>query len=128
MHLATTNRGGNPVIHPVWYHFENERLYVFTERNALKSRNVDRTHEAYFSVDTAQDPLRGVKGKARAGFLSDLSESVRIAKTIIQKYTGESDSPFSKSVADRLKSGEDVVIELQPLYYSTWDYGKMQQS
>src|SRR6266852_9808931 len=93
MHLATTNKAGDPVIHPIWYYFENERLYLFTGKNALKSRNIERTKEAYFSVDTAQDPLRGVKGKTRATFLSDLSEAVRIAKTIIQKYTGEADSP-----------------------------------
>jgi len=52
---------------------------------------------------------------------------VRIAQAIILKYTG-ADNPYIQSATQEIQSGESVVIELTPEYYSTWDYGKMSQS
>jgi len=127
LHLATINDDGSPVIHPIWYLYENGKLYLYTGRDALKARNIKRTKKAYFSVDTSTDPPKGVKGKASASFLSDLSDSVRIAQAIILKYTS-ADNPYIQSATKEIQSAESVVIELTPQYYSTWDYEKLGQS
>lgn len=126
LHLATTKENGDPVIHPIWYLFENGRLYLYTDTDTLKARNIKRTKMAYFSVDTSENPYKGVKGKASALFLGDPLTSIRIAKAIIEKYTGEKDNAYSQGVAKDIQSKESVVIELSPLYFATWDYGKMQ--
>jgi hypothetical protein len=30
-------------------------------------------------------------------------------------------------MADRSKNGEGVLVEISPKFFSTWDFGKMQQ-
>jgi hypothetical protein len=42
------------------------------------------------------------------------------------KYLGTLDHPIAKMVSDRSEKGEVVVIEINPKFFSTWDYGKMQ--
>jgi hypothetical protein len=43
------------------------------------------------------------------------------------KYLGTLDHPVAKMISDRSKKGEIVVIEISPKFFSTWDYGKMQE-
>ena len=126
LHLATTMENGDAVIHPIWFLYEKGRIFLFTGKDALKSRNIRRTKNAYFSVDTSEDPYRGVKGRAAALFLEDSSEATRIAQAIVGKYMGAYNE-YSKTLGDEIKSGESVVIALDPLFYSTWDYGKVQR-
>jgi hypothetical protein len=43
---------------------------------------------------------------------------------IILKYLGSLDHPVAKIIMDRSKSEEGVVIEINPKFFSTWDFGK----
>ena len=43
------------------------------------------------------------------------------------KYLGTRDHPVAKMITDNAKKGEIVLVEITPKFFSTWDYGKMQQ-
>ena len=32
---------------------------------------------------------------------------------------------MAKAISERSKSGEGVIIEIKPKFFSTWDFGKM---
>jgi hypothetical protein len=42
------------------------------------------------------------------------------------KYLGTLDHPIAKMITDHSKKGDNIVIEITPKFFSTWDYGKMQ--
>ena len=43
------------------------------------------------------------------------------------KYLGTLDHPVAKMITEGAKNGEIVLVEISPKFFSTWDYGKMQQ-
>ena len=124
MRLATSDSNGDPQIHPVWYHFANDRLYLMSDKNVRKIRNIKKNSTVYFSVDTDATPNRGVKGKGTAKIMSEIAKTLPIAETIVTKYLGDSKSGYGKGIMDSVKNGSEAVVEITPHYYSVWDYSK----
>ncbi len=93
LRLGTTNSKGEPNIHPVWYHYVTNKLYLMSYKDAVKVRNLKHSKTVYFSVDTDALPNRGVKGMA-------------------------------KNMIDEVRKGSEVLVEITPHYFSTWDYTK----
>jgi hypothetical protein len=54
----------------------------------------------------------------------DINFNVPIVEKIMEKYLGNTEHPIAKSLLKMQKSGQSVVIEIFPRYYSTWDLGK----
>lgn len=123
LRLGSKDDHGDPVIHPVWYLFENGKLYIFTGAGSKKAKNVARSSRVYFSIDSDSEPYRGVKGKANATIMKDSRRAVKVGSEIVMKYMG-ADNPFEKNLSKEVNSGESVVIEISPEYFSSWDYGK----
>jgi hypothetical protein len=46
---------------------------------------------------------------------------IPIAVEILVKYLGSTEYPMAKALLNMQKSGQSVVIEIAPKYYSTWD-------
>ena len=40
------------------------------------------------------------------------------------KYLGTLDHPIAKMITESSKKGENVLIEIGPKFFSTWDYSK----
>jgi nitroimidazol reductase NimA-like FMN-containing flavoprotein (pyridoxamine 5'-phosphate oxidase superfamily) len=125
MRLGTSDAKGDPVIHPVWYYYVNNKLYLMSDKDTLKVRNINRKKTVYFSVDTDAMPNRGVKGKGTATIVKGTGKSVSISEKIISKYLGASAGAMGKSMIDRVRDGSEVLVEITPTYFSTWDYTKM---
>ncbi len=89
LRLGTTNSKGEPNIHPVWYHYATNKLYLMSYKDAVKVRNLRHNKTVYFSVDTDAMPNRGVKG-----------------------------------MVEEVRKGSEVLVEITPQYFSTWDYTK----
>jgi hypothetical protein len=47
-----------------------------------------------------------------------------IAEKITAKYLGSTDHPAAVQILETVRKGHSVVIEMAPLHYSTWDFGK----
>jgi nitroimidazol reductase NimA-like FMN-containing flavoprotein (pyridoxamine 5'-phosphate oxidase superfamily) len=124
LRLGTIDEKGGPMIHPVWYYYDDERLYILTSKNSRKAKNMERRRKVYFSVDTEIEPYKGVKGKATTSLVKDSAKVQTITERMITKYMGSLDNPGAKYMMDGVKSGSEEVVEIAPAYYSVWDYGK----
>jgi PPOX class probable F420-dependent enzyme len=127
MQLATIDPDGHPVIQPVWfYHDRNtSKLYTGTEKRARKIQNIRADPDkVYFSIDDANFPYKGVKGRGNARISEDIKENLAVMEKINLKYLGTLDHPLAKRLMDSAKSGNEVVIEISPEFYSAWDFAK----
>jgi PPOX class probable F420-dependent enzyme len=126
LQLATIDDGGDPVIQPVWFFYDNnaDKIYINTSRESQKVRNIARKSTVYFSIDEDTSPYRCVKGKAKAHVSDDSNRNLTMVESMVMKYLGDLDHPFSRQMLDQIKRGDSVVIELTPAYYSAWDFGQ----
>jgi general stress protein 26 len=127
LRLGTVDAKGDPMIHPVWFHYSNSKLYLMSDKDNRKIRNIRGKKTVYFSVDTDAEPHKGVKGKGNAVLLTDVGKSVPISEKIVAKYLGGLDTPMAKRIMDQVRKGSEVLVEITPLYFSTWDYSKMKR-
>jgi nitroimidazol reductase NimA-like FMN-containing flavoprotein (pyridoxamine 5'-phosphate oxidase superfamily) len=124
LRLGTTNAKGEPNIHPVWYYYVTDRVYFMSYKDAVKVGNLKHNKTVYFSVDTDAMPNTGVKGKGTANIVKDTPKILSLSEKIIAKYLGDLTSKGAKSMMDGVRKGSEVLVEITPHYFSTWDYTK----
>ncbi len=124
LRLGTTNSKGEPNIHPVWYHYVNNKLYLMSYKDALKVRNLKHNKTVYFSVDTDAMPNTGVKGRGTAIIVKDTGKALSLSEKIVAKYLGDLNSNIAKNMVDEVSKGSEVLVEITSHYFSTWDYAK----
>ena len=124
LRLGTTNSKGEPNIHPVSYHYVTNKLYFMSYKDAVKVRNLKHNKTVYFSVDTEAMPNTGVKGRGTAIIIKDLGRALPLSEKIITKYLGDLNGKTAKNMVDEVKKGSEVLVEITPQYFSTWDYSK----
>jgi len=137
LRLGTTNSKGEPNIHPVWYHYATNKLYFMSYKDAVKVRNLKHNktvyfsvdtdampNTVYFSVDTDAMPNTGVKGRGTAIIIKDAGKALSLSEKIVAKYLGDLNSNIAKNMVDEVIKGSEVLVEITPHYFSTWDYAK----
>jgi len=124
LRLGTTNTKGEPNIHPVWYHYATNKLYFMSYKDAVKVRNLKHNKTVYFSIDTDTMPNTGVKGKGTAIIVKDAGKALSLSEKIVAKYLGNVNSSMAKNMVDEVRKGSEVLVEITPHYFSTWDYTK----
>ena len=120
--LGTVDKNGDPFIHPVWFLYENEKLYVETSKTSKKVRNIQYKNTVYFCIDDENLPYRGVRGKALVKVSTNVENNIPIAERIMIKYTGDLKNKVAKILMDGVKAGQSAILEISPVYYSTWDH------
>ena len=127
LQFATIDNKGDPNIQPVWFYYnkDEKKLFIMTGKSTNKSRNVRERPNIYFCVEDGNSPYKGVKGKGVATIFNDLQAVISISEKMITKYLGTLDNPMAKAISERSKSGEGIIIEVTPKFFSTWDFGKM---
>jgi general stress protein 26 len=127
LQFATVDNKGDPNIQPVWFYYDKnkEKLFIMTGKNTKKSQNVREKPIIYFCIEDGNSPYRGVKGKGISTIYDNLQTVVSLSEMIIIKYLGTLDNPMAKAISERSKSGEGIIIEITPKFFSTWDFGKM---
>jgi len=124
LRLGTTNAKGEPNIHPVWYYYVTDKIYFMSYKDAVKVGNLKHNKTVYFSVDTDAMPNTGVKGKGTAIIVKDAGKALSLSEKIIAKYLGDLTSKGAKSMVDGVRKGSEVLVEITPHHFSTWDYTK----
>ena len=81
-------------------------------------------HSVYFCIDDPNLPYKGVRGKGIVTILHDIAGNISIEKKIILKYLGTLDDSLAKLILNATERGEGVILEITPIYFSTWDDGK----
>lgn len=125
LRFGTVDVDGGPAIHPVWYYYNNDKVYLFTGKNARKLQNVKKSAQVYFSIDTDAAPNKGVRGKGTARILTDPSKTVPLGEKIVGRYMDNIESGWGKDMVDWVRSGTSIIIEITPRYYTVWDYTKL---
>jgi len=122
--LGTVDRSGDPLIHPVWFLYENEKLYAETSKTSKKVQNIQHKNMVYFCIDDENLPYRGVRGKALVKISTDVEDNIPIAERIMIKYTGDLENKVAKMLMDGVRAGQSAILEISPEYYSTWDHSE----
>jgi hypothetical protein len=129
MQLSTIDEKGFPNIHPVWFYYDQKsgKILTGTQKGTRKLANIkNNSGKVYFSIDEESFPYKGVKGRAQASISENIERNIPIIDKINLKYLGTLDHPLAKRLAENAKSGIEVVIELNPKYFSAWDFSKAQ--
>lgn len=50
--------------------------------------------------------------------------NIVIWEKIMVRYSRNLEDPKALALRDELKKGESIVLEINPKYFSTWDYSK----
>jgi hypothetical protein len=50
--------------------------------------------------------------------------ALSLSEKIIAKYLGDLNSTMAKNMVDQVRKGSEVLVEITPHYFSTWDYSK----
>jgi hypothetical protein len=127
IHIGTVDEKGHANIHPVWYYYDtsNNKFYILTGKDSKKVNNLKGNDIIYFCVDDPNPPYKGVRGKGIVKAHEDVNFNVPIAQKIAFRYIGALDHPISYELVERLKNGQGIVLEISPIYYSTWDQSKL---
>jgi len=120
--LGIIDEKNEPNVHPVWFLYEDGKLYVETSKNSKKAKNIANNNAVYFCIDDETIPYKGVRGKSDATILDDVSVILPIAEKIMVKYTGNLENKVAKFLLDGVKGGMSVLLELEPRYFATWDH------
>lgn len=120
--LGTIDIKGEPNVHPVWYYYENGKLYIETSKSSSKVKNIKNNNAVYFCIDDEKIPYKGVRGKGTAKISENIERNTPIASKIMIKYTGSLDNQIAKFLMDGVKNGFSVILEITPKYYATWDH------
>ena len=125
MQLATVDEEGYPNVQPVWFIYENGRLYTGTQKTTKKVQNIQKNPDKiYFSIDDENFPYKGVKGRGAATISEDVQRNLQIIEKINLKYLGTQEHPLAKMLVDNARNGIEVVIEITPKFFSAWDFSK----
>jgi general stress protein 26 len=126
LQLATIDENGDPNIQPVWFDYEkdSEKLHVMTSKMSNKVRNIRRKPNVYFSIDDENFLYKGVKGKATARIIENHQKVVSMAEKINIKYLGTLEHPLAKMLMEFAQNGTEILLEISPKFFSTWDFAK----
>ena len=58
--ISTVDRNGRPRSAPIWFHWEDGAVYMFTDRSTLKWRNIQRYSYASLCVDWREPPYKSI--------------------------------------------------------------------
>ena len=127
LQIGTIDDDGDPNIQPVWFNYDKdgEKLSIITPKVAKKIKNLRNKPSVYFSIDDESFPYKGVQGKGTATIIEDPTRLVPEAKKINMKYLGTLDHPIPRMILESAQKGNHVIIEIDPKFFSTWDFAKM---
>ncbi len=120
--LGTIDEKNEPNVHPVWFWYHDDKLYVETSKSSKKVNNIRKNPNVYFCIDDENMPYKGVRGKGDISIHEAVDYNLPIAEKIMLKYTGSLDNEVAKFLLDGVKNAQSVILEITPRYYSTWDH------
>jgi nitroimidazol reductase NimA-like FMN-containing flavoprotein (pyridoxamine 5'-phosphate oxidase superfamily) len=110
------SRDGTPLVHPMWYYYENGKFFAFSNKDGTKVRSLKKNPDVYFLVDITD---RGVRGRGRAKVIDDPEYATKLTSRNLVRYLGSLDGPEAKDRIEVAKNSYSE-IEITPLFMATW--------
>lgn len=122
LRVASLDGKGQPHLVPVWYFYEEGKLYFTTDKKTVKARNLARNPSVAFSLDVGEGlyDLRGVVGVGRARLILEPEAVGVMWSRLARKYIGSEEDPAAKE----LEAATNCLVEITPTKIKSWDYGK----
>lgn len=122
MRLAMVDLHGRPVVHPVWFVYDQEAFWLCVMDTSLKAGILKARSDVYFTIDTDGDYPKGVRGPGKAQVFTDNQAlTLKIIKQHLVKYHGTSDDEYAQNFLRIV--GNLIVVKIEPLWLGTWHYG-----
>ena len=120
LRLATIDKTGTPHIVPVWYMYSGKKIYVGTNTNTEKAKNIKSHKKVSFCVDVGINApkIYGVMGQGNARLIKDKKTVPRLAKKILLRYFKTLNGKSAREILD----DTDCIIEIVPKNYAVWQY------
>jgi len=98
--LATVQPDGSPHVTPVWHHYDGERLFVCSDDDAVKVRNVKHEPRVTLLVSTVSPPHQYVMVQGRAELSRDRISELVWAMSLAYKGEEEGRVYAERAVRD----------------------------
>ena len=120
LHLATIDKTGTPHIVPVWYMYTAKKIYIGTNTNSQKAKNIKSHKKVSFCVDVGINApnIFGVMGRGNAKLIKEKPTVSSMAKKILLRYFKSLNSKSAKEILD----DTDCIIEVTPKKYAVWKF------
>lgn len=119
LHLTTIGSRNIPHTVPVWYMYSSKKIYVGTNTETQKAKNVKKNNKVAFCVDKGvNSPIYGVMGQGNANIILEDTKVKQIAKKILSRYFKN----MQNKSAIELLDNTDCIIEIIPEKLSVWSY------
>ena len=112
--------GGTPMVHPVWFVYEEEKFWIAVDREGAKARSIRENPGVYFLVDVGSSPPRGVRGRGTARVIDDLAFATEITTKCVKKYLKTARMKKAKEIIEMGR--ESCAIEITPGYMASWKF------
>lgn len=122
LRLASIRRDGYPDVHVMWFNYSNDKIYTSTHKETRKVENFRLNNKVGFTIDLDTTPYKGVRGRGVVKLIDDANLSTKTLTKSILKYIGTLDNPVAKQLLSI--APDEYVIEITPLYLSTWGGSK----
>ena len=120
MRLGVTEPDGTPLVHPVWYTWEQEQFLLHIGTTSSKRTAIEAQSTVYFTVDDVGPGIFGVRGKAMASIDPDQGRLHKVVQEQCNRYTGVGDNETRRFMMGMVEAGELVLAVLIPRYLATW--------
>ena len=120
LRLSTIDKSNFPHITPVWYMFNDEKIYIGTNTKNQKIKNIEKNNHVSFCVDVGVNSpdIYGVMGQGIANIILEIPKVRNIAEKILLKYF----KTLENKSAKELLEDTNCIIEIIPQKYSKWNY------
>ena len=101
--ISTVDNNGRPRSAPIWFHWEDGAAYMFTGRNTLKWRNIQRYPYVSLCVDWRKPPYRSI---ILDGPIEEVERPLyELALSMALRYYGEEQgAKFAEDYKDQSKN------------------------
>jgi Pyridoxamine 5'-phosphate oxidase len=120
MRLGVTEPDGTPLVHPVWYTWEEDQFLLHIGTTSSKRTAIDAQSTVYFTVDDMRPGIFGVRGKAIATIDPDQDRLCEVTWAQYDRYTGAGDNETRRFLMGMVEAGDLVLAVLTPRYLATW--------
>ena len=115
--ISTVDAAGRPRSAPIWFHWEDGAAYMFTGRETLKWRNLERDSHASLCVDWREPPYESV---IMDGLVEEVSRSLfdLVLSMAVRYYGEEQGRAFAEGYRDNPK--HTVAFRLVPTHIASF--------
>jgi PPOX class probable F420-dependent enzyme len=119
---AVLRPDGAPQLSPIWFLYEDKRLYFSTLLNSAKYRQLSRDPRIALCIDAGHPDARAVSISGIAEFMTDESpERADLEWRILRRYH-ESDEEAHRWETAVAEEGPGVLVVVSPERIIGWDY------